>query len=185
MQWKLHDENSAPEESRELLNNAKGKYGFVPNLLGVMSESPALLEAYLTLSGIFDRTSFNSTEKQVILLAVSYANGCSYCMSAHTAIAGMHGVPQDVTDALREDSPIEDEKLEALRRLAFEIGDTRGRPSDQAVENFLNAGYSRGQFLEVILGAGLKTLSNYTNHIAETPLDRAFEDTKWEGCDAA
>ncbi len=27
----------------------------------------------------------------------------------------------------------------------------------------------------------MKTLSNYTNHIAETPLDPAFASQRWEG----
>lgn len=179
MTFNVHTADSAPMVSAELLMAARKKFGFIPNLLGVMAEAPALLKAYMTLSGIFDESSFNATEKQVVLLAVSGLNGCTYCMAAHSAMAGMQGVSGDVIQALRNNTPIPDGKLEALRRLARDIVDTRGYPSDEVVKNFLDAGYKHAQILEVILGVGLKTLSNYTNHIAETPLDKAFEAVVW------
>lgn len=179
MTFKIHNENTASAPAAELLKKAKDKYGFVPNLLGTMAEAPALLKAYMTLAGIFDETSFNATERQIVLLAVSLANSCGYCMAAHTAIAGMQGVPEDVIQALRENTPIKDKKLEALRRLAHNIAETRGYPSESTVRSFLDAGYTQAQFLEVILGVGMKTLSNYTNHIAKTPLDEAFKKAEW------
>jgi alkylhydroperoxidase family enzyme len=51
----------------------------------------------------------------------------------------------------------------------------RGRVAEQEVDAFLAAGFSRAQVLEVVLGVGLKTLSNYTNHLAQTPVDAAFQ----------
>lgn len=183
--YKIHNENTASALSADLLKKAKEKYGFVPNLLGTMAESPALLKAYMTLAGIFDETSFNATERQIVLLAVSLVNNCGYCMAAHSAIAGMQGVPEDVIKALRENTLIKDNKLEALRRLAQSIAETRGYPSENTVKNFLDAGYAQAQLLEVILGVGMKTLSNYTNHIAKTPLDEAFKPVEWTAKKAA
>ena len=183
--YKIHNENTAPASAAELLKKAKDKYGFVPNLLGTMAEAPALLKAYMTLGGIFDETSFSLAEKQVVLLAVSAVNGCSYCMAAHSMIAGMQGVPEGVIQALRENTPIKDNKLEALRRFTHSVTETRGYPSEEAAKQFLAAGYSQAQILEVVLGVGFKTLSNYTNHIAHTPLDEAFKKTEWKKADAA
>lgn len=177
--YKIHNENTASAPAADLLKKTKDKYGFVPNLLGTMAEAPALLKAYMTLSGIFDETSFSATEKQIVLLATSLANGCGYCMAAHTAIAGMQGVPEDVIQALRENTPIKDRKLEALRRLAYNIAETRGYPTEGTVQEFFGAGYTQDQLLEVILGVGFKTLSNYTNHIAQTSLDDAFKKAEW------
>jgi len=185
MTYQIHDEASAKGSAAELLKAAKGKYGFVPNLLGTMAEAPALLKAYMTLGGIFEETSFDATEKQIVLLAVSFANGCSYCMAAHSAIAAMQNVPEEVISALRENTPIPDEKLETLRRLAQEIATSRGYPSEETVSAFLDSGYSQGQILETVLGVGFKTLSNYTNHIAQTPLDGAFESAAWTADQAA
>ncbi len=186
MRFKVNTLDTAPEAGAEILKQAKDKYTFIPNLLGVMSEAPALLKAYTTLAGIFDETSFSSTEKQIVLLTVSHLNNCTYCMAAHSTIAAMHGVSSDVIQALRDDTPIADTKLEALRRLTHEIAATRGHPSEGSQSAFLEAGYTEGQVLEVVLGVGFKTLSNYTNHLAHTPLDEAFEPKKWpeETCES-
>jgi len=172
--------DNAPEQARPLLEKAKKNYGFVPNLLGVMAHAPATLEAYTTLSGLFDKTSLSPTERQVVLLAISAENECTYCVAAHTAIAQMQNVDADAVEAIRNGDPIPNDKLEALRRFAVEVVTTRGWPSDEVKQAFHDAGYSEAHVLEVILGVGMKTLSNYTNHAAETPLDEAFTDAAWE-----
>ncbi|HBS29999.1 MAG TPA: carboxymuconolactone decarboxylase [Phycisphaerales bacterium] len=175
---------SAPVASRDLLKAAGSKFGFVPNLLGMFANAPALLEGYLTLAGIFDKTSLSPTERQVVLLAVSFENGCEYCMAAHSAIAGMQKVDQGVISALRDGGSIADARLEALRSFAAEVVRTRGWPSPETVSRFTGAGYTPAQALEVVLGVGVKTLSNYANHLAATPLDAAFAPVKWSmpGC---
>jgi len=183
--YKVYNENTAVPPAAELLKKAKAKYGFVPNLLGTMAEAPALLKAYMTIGAIFDETSFSPTERQVVLLAASLSNECTYCMAAHTAIAGMQNVPDDVVQALRNNVPIKDARLESLRRLTQSITETRGVPSKETVKAFFDAGYTQSQLLEVILGIGMKTLSNYTNHIAETPLDEAFKPVEWVAKKAA
>lgn len=175
----LHSIESAPEPSQGFLTAAQKAYSFVPNLLAGMAEAPALLEGYMTLAGIFDKTSFTETERQIILMTNNRLNGCTYCMAAHTTISQMSGVPADVVTALRENTPIADAKLEALRQFAIVINETRGWPSHADVSAFLSAGYGQQNILEVILGTALKTLSNYTNHIAETPLDDAFKANAW------
>jgi alkylhydroperoxidase family enzyme len=48
------------------------------------------------------------------------------------------------------------------------------------LQRFLNAGYTRGQVFEVLMAISMKTLSNYANHIAGTPLDAKFEPFAWE-----
>lgn len=172
--------DSAPKQAHDLLVAAKTKFGFVPNLLGVMANAPALLEAYMTLGGLFDKTSLNATERQIVLLATSYENACEYCMAAHTGIATMQKVDAGVISALRDGTPIAQANLEALRAFAAEVARTRGWPSAEAVARFTGAGYAKAQALEVVLGVGMKTLSNYANHLVGTPLDSAFAPASWK-----
>lgn len=179
MNIKPIDETSAPEKAKEVLALARKKYGFLPNLLGNMAHAPALLKAYVTLSSLFDETSLTATERQVVLLAASAENKCGYCVAAHTAVASMQGVPAPVVNAIRNREPIADRKLEALRKFAEDMVVSRGWPSDSTRRGFLAAGYTETQALEVVLGIGMKTLSNYTNHLAETPLDEAFAKAAW------
>jgi AhpD family alkylhydroperoxidase len=179
MSYPIYTSETAPSVSQPILHGAKKSLGFVPNLFGMMAGAPALLKAYATLSQIFDETSLTPTERQVVLLEVSYQNECTYCVAAHSVIAGMQKVPADVVDAIRSGAPIADRKLESLRRYVAAVVAGRGWPSEEAARSFFAAGYSQAQALEVVLGVGMKTLSNYANHIAQTPLDTAFAKAAW------
>ena len=180
-QFTRHTPESAPANSTPLLEGAQKAYGFLPNLLATMAESPAMLEGYMTLAGIFDKTNLTETERQIILMTNNRLNGCIYCMAAHTTISQMKGVPEDVVTALRDNTPIANAKLEALRVFAEKINVSRGWPEESDVQALLSAGYPKQTVLDVILGTGLKVLSNYTNHVAETPVDDAFAKNAWSG----
>jgi len=179
LQLPRHTVESAPEASRDLLKTAQARYGFVPNLLGIMANAPALLEAYLAINGTFGKTSLSPVERQIILIAANFENECDYCMAAHTMSTGTQVLNPEIITALRENTPIADARLEALRAFAAETVRTRGWPSPESSARFLDAGYSPAQALEVVLGIGAKTLSNYANHLAGTPLDDAFAPARW------
>ena len=180
MSFPLHSIDSAPDGSKAILEGANKALGFVPNLYATMAEAPALLKGYTQLSTTFDTSSLSPTERQIVLLTASFENGCDYCMAAHTAISGMQKVPNDVVQALRDGTPIADAKLEALRTFTRRLVQARGWAEAGDVQALLDAGYERSTVLEVVLGVGLKTMSNYLNHIAATPLDEAFQPAKWE-----
>ena len=86
-------------------------------------------------------------------------------------------MPDDIINAIRNDQPIVDSKLQALRVFAMTVVEKRGWVAELDVITFLAAGYTKAQILEVVLGITFKTLSNYTNHMADTPLDDAFLNT--------
>ena len=178
-EYAIHTIESAPQASKPLLEGAKSAFQFVPNLLGTMAEAPALLEGYMSLAGILNKSDLSETERQIVLMTNNRLNGCTYCMAAHTTIAQGSGVSADVVQSLRENTPIADSKLEALRKFAEVINESRGYPSEQDVSAFFAAGYSQQHVLEVILGTALKVMSNYTNHVAQTPVDDAFSSNAW------
>jgi len=175
MNLEVLNQENAPDDARDLLAKAEKNYGFVPNILGIMANSPALLEAYMTISQIFEKTSFSAAEKQVVLLAVSGENGCDYCTSAHSAIARMQGVDEAVIQAIGNGDKLPDARLDALYSFTRTMVEKRGRPSDEDLQAFFDAGFSEAQVQDVIVGIGMKTLSNYNNHIAETPVDPQFK----------
>lgn len=174
MEFNVWDIDLAPEGSRSALEAARKKFGFVPNLLGVLAEAPSALEAYLSVSGAFEKSSLTRAEQQVVLLATSVENRCRYCVAAHTMVARMVGASEEVIRSLREGQEIADPKLRALRRFTRRVVATNGWVTDEDLKQFVEAGYTKAQLLEVLVGVTQKTLSNYTNHIAHTPLDAAF-----------
>ena len=76
--YTLYDETNAPEGARKTLEGAKKAYGFIPNLLAAMAEAPSLAKAYVSVSKLYDGSSFSPVERQVVLLAASFENECEY-----------------------------------------------------------------------------------------------------------
>jgi len=176
----IHDEKTAPEDSRPLLEKAKSQVGFIPNLHAVMAEAPGLLQGYRAINDLFLKSSFTREELTVIWQAVNVEHNCHYCVPAHTAIAKGMKLDDDITESLRNETPLANAKLESLRNFTLKVSRNRGVVDDTDVQDFLNAGFTKRQILEVILGISMKVMSNYTNHLADTPLDAAFVPFKWQ-----
>ncbi|MBI4951514.1 MAG: carboxymuconolactone decarboxylase family protein [Myxococcales bacterium] len=174
----LVDPESAPEPARTTLAATAKRYGFLPNLYRVFANAPIALDAYLAVSACFERGTLTPGERNVVLLAASRSNGCRYCVAVHSTVADMQKDDPKVTEALRAGVPIEDQRLEALRRLAEALVTGRGH-AEAELAAFVEAGFAASQVLEVLVGIALKTLSNYTNHIAVTPLDGVFAARAW------
>lgn len=174
----LVESQSADEAARAALDEVQGKYGFVPNLYRAFANAPPAVHAYLAVSDQFAATRLSATERNVVLLAASRENGCRYCVAVHSTVGDMQKDPPHVIEAIRNGTPIDDPKLEALRRLTQALVRGRGHAKEE-IERFVEAGYERSQVLEVLLGITLKTLSNFTNHLVETPLDEAFAARAW------
>ncbi len=179
MPFTVHSQNRTSEKSKEQLQNAEKAFSFVPNLIGVLAESSVAAKAYLQLTEIFDTTSLSVAERQVVLLTVSRYARCHYCIAAHSTVAELQKVPSEVIDAIRNDQPIAIYKLEALRAFTASVVDNRGCISDQDLTDFFEEGFKKQQVLEVIVVISMKTLSNYVNHICDTPVDSAFAANSW------
>ena len=172
---------NAPETSKEVLEQAKKAYGFVPNLLGTMANHPALLKNYWEGSANLGANStLSAKEQQVAYLAASYENNCHYCMAAHTSIGQMHKIDQSILDALRTGTPIPDARLEALSQYVKATTISRGRVSQEDINAFLEAGFTQENVLEVITIVSLKVMTNYINYVAQTKVDSAFEPNAWK-----
>ena len=154
-------------------------YGLIPNVMAEMAENPAVLDAYLALAGFTAKSGFNALELQIVQIATSVENECHFCVAAHTAVAKGQKLDEAVIAAVRERRPIADAKLEALRVFTTKIVALRGFVSDADVAAFKAAGWSDAAMLGVILNVAMKSITNYVNHIAETPLNGPFEAFAW------
>ena len=179
MAFTVHTTETAPEAAKPMLEGAAAKYGFTPNLLGVLAESPAALKAYGALAGAVAETSLTPTEQQVVLMTTSFENGCTYCMAAHSTISGMTGVSADVVESLRAGTALADPKLNALADFTRATVRNNGLVDSSITDAFLAAGYTNASILDVITGIAQKTISNFTNHFAHTPPDEAFATNVW------
>lgn len=176
----LHDTATAPEKSRPLLENSLKGFGMIPGLHAVMAEAPGILEGYQKLHQLVLDSSFDKDEMTVVWQTINVENACHYCVPAHTGIAKSMKVSDDITNALRDEAPLPSDKLEALRTFTLSVMRKNGNVSNEDLNAFYDAGYAHRQVLEVILVLSQKVMSNYVNHIAETPVDDPFKKFEWK-----
>lgn len=167
--------------ARATLETAQQKLGMIPNMYAYMANAPSLLETYRIGYELFRQSSgFTPVEQEVIFLSISYENGCEYCMAAHSFLADVQSkVPGEVTEALRQGKEIKDARLRALSHFTRVLVQKRGRPHQTDLDLFRAAGYTDTHVLQIILAIGVKTLSNYTNHLCGTPVDDVFSRRAW------
>ena len=176
----LYDESNAPEKSKALLGESQKAFGMIPNLHAVMAEAPALLEGYQKLHELAQQTSFNKEELTVVWQTINVEHNCHYCVPAHTAIAKNMGVDDDLINELRDDKTLSDSKLNVLKQATLSLTRNRGYIDDDILSEFFNVGYGNQQVLEIIAILAQKVISNYTNHLADTPVDTPFKKFDWQ-----
>jgi AhpD family alkylhydroperoxidase len=131
------------------------------------------------LWGIAEKTTLTPQERNIVYLAIIYENECTYCMAGHTNLSRMAKVDNDAIAAVREGRAIADSKLEALRQFAAKMTRQRGFVSEADVTSFKAAGYDNRAVLDLLVLAATKLISNYTNHLAQTPNDPFMKGAEW------
>jgi alkylhydroperoxidase family enzyme len=91
----------------------------------------------------------------------------------------MVSMPQEILEALRAQRPLPDQKLDQLREFTLKLMQHRGYVPEAELQRFFSAGYDQRHLLEVLTILAQKTLSNYFNHMAQTPLDEMFMSQQW------
>ena len=161
---------SATGKSQELFTAVKGKLGMVPNMMRTMAHSSEVLEGYLSLSNALGRGTLPAKVREQIALAVSEANGCDYCLAAHTALGRMVGLTAEQIGDSRRGEAI-DPKVDAVLRFARKIVDHHGQVNDTDLADVREAGYSDAAIAEVVAHVALNVFTNYFNIVAATEVD--------------
>jgi uncharacterized peroxidase-related enzyme len=181
MKFEFHTIESAPESVKPDLEAAQKAYGSVPNLYRGFATNPATLKIYLAFNEqLRQHGTMSPIEQQVVYLTVSAENGCTYCVGAHSVLADMSKMPAGTVEELRSQKALTDTKLDALRNFTLSVIEHRGWVPEADLAEFARAGYNESQVLEVLTIVAQKTISNYFNHLAQTPLDDMFASRAWE-----
>ena len=180
LNYSPHTIASAPENSKPALEQLQKAFGVVPNIAGAIANSPKLINS---LVGVFQQvhsSSLTEQEIQIVLLTDAVVNSCTYAVAFHTALALQHGVSSEETDAIREHRTLSDERFAALSSLARTLIEKRGHASEQELDSFIAAGFTKEQVFEVIATVAASTITNYAGTIADPPLDAPFRQYAWE-----
>jgi len=180
MSFTIHNKTTAPAASLPVMEATEKDFGFLPNLYGILAESPTAIATYAAVNEALKQCALSPVEQQIVALTVSTENNCNYCVGAHSTIASMVQMPADILQQLRQQQALSDARLEALRQYTIAVLKHQGWVPTEVLKAFQDAGYTRQHMLDTLSIVALKTLSNYTNHLAHTPLDTQFAEMAWE-----
>lgn len=164
----------ASNQAEQIRESVKEKWGFVPNLVEQLVVSPETARLYLEGSDIVAGGVLSEEEQNVVKLAVSAANKCNYCRSAHRALGRKAGTPDEDLEQIDGGGLPADERLAALVGAARLVMEKRGWLTDDHLGRLDRKGIDRRQVYEIVSLVALKTISNYVNHIAHTEVDSQF-----------
>ncbi len=170
---------SAPENSRATLQTLESKFGFIPNVMATMANSPVLLNGFVGSFGSFHSGSLDECEKQILLLTNAVTIKCPWTVAAHSTFAMEDGVAESEIKAIRAGKLPQDRKYAALSALTKALIEKRGNVTEADIESFTSAGYSTSQILEVITGVGVSTMAATTTNMAGTPVEDRFKPQAW------
>jgi alkylhydroperoxidase family enzyme len=179
--YPIHDITSAPEKSKPVLEQLRQAFGVIPNLAGVIANSPKLVTAFLAVFQQVHSSSLTEQEIQIVLLTDAVANSSAYAVALHTALALNAGVSSEETDAIRERRTPANRRFAALSNLAKTLIEKRGHLSEQELDSIIGAGFTKEQVLEVIAVVAASTITNYTGNVAHPALEDQFQKFAWRG----
>lgn len=80
-----------PKDIQEIQNGAKENFGFVPNVVKALAHRPEQLRAFLAYDSalVHEKSGLTAAEKEMLIVAFSAKNGCSYCVQSHGAALRM------------------------------------------------------------------------------------------------
>ncbi|WFS11358.1 carboxymuconolactone decarboxylase family protein [Rhodococcus aetherivorans] len=174
-----HSPETAPPAARPIMSAIGREFGFVPDPVALMAESPELLSAFTRANALFERSSLGEIEREVLVLTIATRNECHVCVALHSAKLARMGAPGDLVDALRTGRALADERLEVLRRFTLAVLDSAGAVPDDRWAEFTAAGFTARNALEVVLGAGTFTLSTLANRLTAAELDPPLAPFAW------
>lgn len=165
----LADADVTPQVAQTFAQ-AKAAMGKVPNLFRVLANAPAALDVYTGGQDALRKGILPAAMRELIAIAVATANGCDYCLAAHTGAARAAGVSAE-DRAAAQSGRSSDAHAEAVLQLALAINASHGRDATAALKAARAAELSDAEILETAAHVAVSILTNSVNNIVGTTLD--------------
>lgn len=167
---RLNTSFTPTDDATKLLDKINSSMGTIPNIFKIMAQAPNVLEGYLNFSTALTKGTLTAQEREQIALTVAGYDKCTYCASAHTALAKKSGVT-DAETKINIKGRSDNERTQALLKFCISILETKGNVSDSDLQNVRKAGFTDPQIVEIVGLVAANIFTNYFNHVAGTEVD--------------
>ena len=181
MNLTIHTIDTAPDESRPVLEGIEQDLGFVPNAAAAAAESPMLLAAFDGLRRAVGHSELAPVEREVAGLAVAVTVDNAYGVAFHSTVLSTLGVGDDEITSMRSGRPPGDTRLDAVYRVARSIAERRGRVDDETWLHTQSTGITVAEVLEIAAEATFVTMVGFIDNLADrVALDSFLEPRSWQ-----
>ncbi|HJT04460.1 MAG TPA: peroxidase-related enzyme [Pseudonocardiaceae bacterium] len=168
-----------PADLRERVGVIAERSGFVPNVFRGLARRPAELRAFLDYhDALMNRSDgLSKAERELVVVATSGANHCTYCIVAHGAILRIRARDPQLADHVAGNpwAAALDPRHRAIVDLALVIATRSAELTEHHLQQARDAGLSDDEIWDVGAITALFAMSNRLAHLmALRPNDEFF-----------
>jgi uncharacterized peroxidase-related enzyme len=158
-----------PDDLRERVGEIAGKSGFVPNICRALGHRPAELRAFLDYhDALMDSSEgLSKAERELVVVATSATNHCTYCIVAHGAILRIRSKDPHLADKVSSNpwqAPL-DKRARAITDLALALARTPEHFGEADIASARAAGLTDDEIWDVGAITALFAASNRLAHL--------------------
>ncbi|MGQ0479436.1 MAG: peroxidase-related enzyme [Pseudonocardia sp.] len=162
-----------PDDLRERIGVIAEKSGFVPNVFRALARRPAELRAFLDYHDALmvpangNAGSLSAAERELVVVATSGANHCTYCVVAHGAILRVRTKDPELADHVAANPyGVELEpRQRAIVDLALRIAGDSASLREEDLDDARDAGLTDEEIWDVGAITALFAMSNRLAHL--------------------
>jgi uncharacterized peroxidase-related enzyme len=158
-----------PDDLRERIGQIAQRSGFVPNIFRALGHRPAELRAFLDYhDALMDKSDgLTKAERELVVVATSGANHCTYCIVAHGAILRIRAKDPFLADQVAA-NPWQaqlDKRGRAIADLALALARTPEHFGEADIESARSAGLTDDEIWDIGAITALFAASNRLAHL--------------------
>lgn len=162
-----------PDDLRSRVEAIAEKSGFVPNVFRALARRPAELRAFLDYHDALmnpdtaGTSTLSAAERELIVVATSAANHCTYCIVAHGAILRIRGKDPELADLVAGNpyGAALDPRQRAIVDLALLIATDSANLREEDLQAARDAGLTDEEIWDVGAITALFAMSNRLAHL--------------------
>lgn len=166
-----------PEDLRERIEEETERAGFTPNVFTAFAYRPGQFRAFFDYyDALIDNSPLAREEIEMVIVAVSGANDCLYCVVAHGSLLRIYTEDPHLADQIATNYRTANisEGHRAMCDLAVKLTDRPAEIEEADIERLEEHGFSRTEIWDIGSVAALFNLSNRMAHLADMRPNEEF-----------
>ena len=171
--------SEVPDDIRERMLVVQEKAGFIPNVFLLLARRPAEFRAFLAYhDALMDkREGLTAAEREMIVVAISAANQCQYCVVAHGAILRIRAKDPTISELVGANWRKADNvtpKQKAMLAFALKVAQEAHLVSEADRQALRDAGFDEEEIWDIAAIAAFFSMSNRLANATELRPNREF-----------